>query len=48
MPTLARIARVAVIGAGPGGLAVARALRNEGSFEKITVFERNAAVGGTW
>lgn len=44
-----RISRVAIIGAGPGGIAAARALRAEGDvFEKITLFERNAAVGGTW
>ncbi|KAI9499667.1 hypothetical protein BDB00DRAFT_753005 [Zychaea mexicana] len=45
---LPRISRVAVIGAGPGGLAAARALREEGAFDTITVFERNAKVGGTW
>lgn len=44
-----RISRVAIIGAGPGGIAAARALRAEGdAFEKITLFERNASVGGTW
>ena len=45
---LPRISRVAVIGAGPGGLAAARALRDEGAFDTITVFERNSKVGGTW
>lgn len=44
-----RISRVAIIGAGPGGIVAARALRAEGdAFEKITLFERNASVGGTW
>lgn len=38
--------RVAVVGAGPAGLATARALRNEG--HAVTVFERNANVGGIW
>ncbi|KAI8885844.1 FAD/NAD(P)-binding domain-containing protein [Backusella circina FSU 941] len=42
------IKRVAVIGAGPGGLAAARALRNENHFETITVYERSDRVGGTW
>ncbi|CAK7199125.1 hypothetical protein SEUCBS139899_001797 [Sporothrix eucalyptigena] len=39
---------VAVIGAGPSGIAAARALRDEGKFETIRVFERKAAVGGMW
>ncbi|KAI8391792.1 uncharacterized protein BYT42DRAFT_610980 [Radiomyces spectabilis] len=43
-----KISRVAVIGGGPTGLAAARALRDQGAFSKITVFERNAEVGGTW
>ena len=47
-PTNRRISRVAVIGAGPGGLAAARALRDENVFDTITVFERNSKVGGTW
>jgi cation diffusion facilitator CzcD-associated flavoprotein CzcO len=42
------IKRVAVIGAGPGGLAAARALLNENYFETITVYERSDRVGGTW
>jgi cation diffusion facilitator CzcD-associated flavoprotein CzcO len=42
------VKRVAVIGAGPGGLASARALKNENHFETITVYERNDRVGGTW
>ncbi|KAI9270547.1 hypothetical protein BDA99DRAFT_478432 [Phascolomyces articulosus] len=42
------ISRIAVIGAGPSGIASARALRDEGAFDTITVFERNSEVGGTW
>jgi cation diffusion facilitator CzcD-associated flavoprotein CzcO len=42
------IKRVAIIGGGPGGLAAARALRDENSFETITIFERNDHTGGTW
>ncbi|KAG0170057.1 hypothetical protein DFQ28_002595 [Apophysomyces sp. BC1034] len=42
------ILRVAVIGAGPSGLAAAKVLRDDGSFQKVVVFERNAQVGGTW
>ncbi|CAL9133004.1 unnamed protein product [Musa acuminata var. zebrina] len=37
---------VAVIGAGAAGLAAARELRREG--HRVVVFERSAAVGGTW
>ncbi|KAI8096678.1 uncharacterized protein BX664DRAFT_274874 [Halteromyces radiatus] len=46
--TLSTIRRVAVIGAGPGGLIAAKQLKEEGVFDKITVFERNDQVGGTW
>lgn len=42
------IKRVAIIGGGPGGIAAARALRNEAAFETITIFERNDHTGGTW
>ncbi|KAF7729235.1 hypothetical protein EC973_004765 [Apophysomyces ossiformis] len=42
------ITRIAVIGAGPSGLAAAKALLDEGTFQKIVVFERNAEIGGTW
>ncbi|CAO3652750.1 unnamed protein product [Mucor hiemalis] len=42
------IKRVAIIGGGPGGIAAARALRDEAAFETITVFERNDHTGGTW
>ncbi|XP_050226427.1 flavin-containing monooxygenase FMO GS-OX-like 3 isoform X2 [Mercurialis annua] len=38
--------QVAVIGAGPAGLVTARELRREG--HKVTVFERQNKVGGTW
>ncbi|KAI8150202.1 hypothetical protein BJV82DRAFT_504277 [Fennellomyces sp. T-0311] len=42
------INRIAIIGAGPGGLAAARALRDEKAFENITVLERNEKLGGIW
>lgn len=42
------IKRVAIIGGGPGGIAAARALRNEGGFDIITIFERSNHTGGTW
>lgn len=38
---------IAVIGAGPGGLAAARrALATDGV--QVTVFEQSARLGGTW
>ncbi|KAI9358699.1 hypothetical protein BD770DRAFT_386793 [Pilaira anomala] len=42
------IKKVAIIGGGPGGLAAARALRDQGTFDSITIFERNDHTGGTW
>ncbi len=38
--------RIAVVGAGPAGLAAARALKDAGL--DFTVFERHADVGGLW
>ncbi|EFW99707.1 FAD dependent oxidoreductase [Grosmannia clavigera kw1407] len=40
--------RVAVIGAGPSGIAATRALQQEACFECIQVFERKDSVGGMW
>ncbi|KAF7722404.1 hypothetical protein EC973_003180 [Apophysomyces ossiformis] len=42
------IKRVAIIGAGPSGLSAAKVMRDEGTFEKVIVFERNCRIGGTW
>ncbi|MFK7730167.1 MAG: flavin-containing monooxygenase [Pseudomonadales bacterium] len=39
--------RIAVIGSGPAGIAMARELLLQG-FEQVTVLEKNAAAGGTW
>ncbi|MCY4037173.1 MAG: NAD(P)/FAD-dependent oxidoreductase, partial [bacterium] len=39
--------RIAVIGAGPGGLCAAIRLRQSG-FENFTVLEKGGGVGGTW
>ncbi len=38
--------KVAVLGAGPGGLVVARYLKSEG-FEPV-VFEQGERIGGQW
>ena len=40
-------ARIAVIGAGPSGIAAVKNLRDTG-FVHITCFDRNDAVGGNW
>jgi cyclohexanone monooxygenase len=39
--------RVAVIGAGPVGIAAGRELLEQG-FANVTIFEKEDAVGGTW
>src|SRR4051794_37633337 len=38
-------ARIGIIGAGPAGLTVARALKQKG-FRRVTVLERESRVGG--
>ena len=43
---LGRVFRCAVIGAGASGIAAAHRLRQAGV--EVTVFEKNADVGGTW
>ncbi|CAH0058683.1 unnamed protein product [Clonostachys solani] len=43
-----RYKRVAVIGAGPSGLAAVKALEDERVFDYIRVFERRECVGGLW
>jgi dimethylaniline monooxygenase (N-oxide forming) len=39
-------ANVAIIGAGPGGLAAARYLREHGF--SCTIFEQSSDIGGQW
>lgn len=43
-----RYRRVAVIGAGPSGLAATHALAAEKAFDSIRVFDRRDRVGGVW
>ncbi|KAK8100974.1 hypothetical protein PG999_011348 [Apiospora kogelbergensis] len=42
------VASVAIIGAGPCGLACAKYLLAQKSFKAVTIFERSADVGGVW
>ena len=39
--------RIAIIGAGPGGICMAKRLLDEG-FDDFVILERNGGVGGTW
>jgi len=42
------VKRVAIIGAGPSGLAAAKFLRAEEHFDTIDIFEQQSEVGGIW
>jgi cation diffusion facilitator CzcD-associated flavoprotein CzcO len=42
------IKRIAIIGGGPAGFGVARALIAENAFDQITIFEQRAMLGGVW
>ncbi|KAJ5908566.1 hypothetical protein N7495_001248 [Penicillium taxi] len=48
MPLNNQIRRLAVIGAGPSGLASVKYLLEEKYFEQIDVFEQRSSVGGIW
>ncbi|PGH27160.1 hypothetical protein AJ80_01117 [Polytolypa hystricis UAMH7299] len=43
-----KVRTVAIIGAGPSGLAAAKYLLAEQCFEKIDIFEQRNRVGGVW
>ncbi|KXS95026.1 hypothetical protein AC578_136 [Pseudocercospora eumusae] len=43
-----RANNVAIIGAGPSGLAAAKYLLAEHAFSRITIFEQRSTVGGLW
>ncbi|KAK2763045.1 hypothetical protein FQN54_009678 [Arachnomyces sp. PD_36] len=48
MGALHGIRNVAIIGAGPTGLAAAKYLLAEKCFDKIDIFEQRSTVGGVW
>lgn len=48
LEVLMEVETVAVIGAGPCGVPVAKALVAEGKFKKIQVYEQRDNVGGLW
>ena len=47
-PQLFDVKKIAVIGAGPGGLAAAKYLTAQGAFESVVLFEQQSEVGGVW
>ncbi|KAI0471893.1 FAD/NAD(P)-binding domain-containing protein [Xylariaceae sp. FL0804] len=49
-PVLDDVRRIAIIGAGPSGLAAAKYLvaEGEGAFDRVDVLEQQAQVGGVW
>ncbi|KAL2220253.1 hypothetical protein M432DRAFT_561066 [Thermoascus aurantiacus ATCC 26904] len=48
MTALSKVRSIAIIGAGPAGLAAAKYLLAEKCFEKIDIFEQRSKVGGLW
>ncbi|KND93933.1 Thiol-specific monooxygenase [Tolypocladium ophioglossoides CBS 100239] len=47
-PKTFQVSKVAVIGAGPCGLAAAKYLRAQGIFDSVVIFEQQDEVGGVW
>ncbi|GJN85958.1 hypothetical protein PLIIFM63780_009534 [Purpureocillium lilacinum] len=47
-PPKFQVNKIAIIGAGPCGLAAAKYLRAQGTFGSITIFEQQDEVGGVW
>ena len=42
------VKKIAIVGAGPSGLAAAKYLLAEEAFDKIDIFEQRSNVGGVW
>ncbi|PNY26555.1 Thiol-specific monooxygenase [Tolypocladium capitatum] len=47
-PKTFQVSRVAIVGAGPCGLAAAKYLRAQGAFDSVVIFEQQDEVGGIW
>ncbi|PHH82059.1 hypothetical protein CDD82_7140 [Ophiocordyceps australis] len=47
-PPSFHVKHIAIIGAGPTGLAAAKYLRAQSAFDSITIFEQQEQVGGVW
>ncbi|KAI1214652.1 FAD/NAD(P)-binding domain-containing protein [Annulohypoxylon truncatum] len=47
-PSPFNVEKIAVVGAGPSGLAVAKYLLAQNAFSQVDVFEQQAEVGGVW
>ncbi|KAH8591473.1 hypothetical protein B0O99DRAFT_632149 [Bisporella sp. PMI_857] len=47
-PALFNVKSVAIVGAGPSGLAVAKFLLAEEAFDHIDIYEQQAEIGGVW
>ncbi|KAL2136371.1 hypothetical protein VTI74DRAFT_4015 [Chaetomium olivicolor] len=48
LPRRFDVKNIAIIGAGPCGLAAAKYLLAQGAFERVDIFEQQAEVGGVW
>ena len=46
--TSIRARTIAIVGAGPSGVAAAKYLRAEKAFDKIVLFEQRSRSGGIW
>lgn len=43
-----QVKKIAIIGAGPSGLAAAKYLKAQAAFDRIVIFEQRHQVGGIW
>lgn len=48
LPSRFQVKTIAIVGAGPSGLAAANYLRAQAAFDRIAIFEQQHQVGGVW